>query len=109
MILPPVQKTVRMRQSTVLPADDFWTSLSVSSDAQGGYAYVELPINGAAECNDLCIPVYGNRLRRSDYAVETYYFRVAVTDAPPVITGGPWLAAGSWPMLATSDRHVPLY
>ena len=35
-----------------------------------------------------------------------YYFRVAVTDAPPVITGGPWLAAGSWPALSTSTTRA---
>ena len=54
-----------------------------------------------AECNDLCLPVFGDRLRFSDNTVGTYYFRVAITDAPPVITSGPFVAAGTWPALAT--------
>ena len=37
---------------------------------------------------------------------EKYYFRVAITDAPPVITSGPFLAAGSWPQLATSSSRA---
>ena len=35
-----------------------------------------------------------------------YYFRVAVTDAPPVIGDGPFLTAGSWPVLATSSSRA---
>ena len=35
-----------------------------------------------------------------------YYFRVAVTDAPPVIASGPFLAAGLWPVLPTLASQV---
>ena len=34
------------------------------------YAYVNLPIDRAAERHNVCLPVYGNRLRRSEYTVR---------------------------------------
>ena len=57
----------------------------------------------AAKCH-----TYAFRFTVTDCAGQStqsgkYYFRVAASDAPPVITGGPWLAAGSWPMLPTSE------
>ena len=54
---------------------------------------------------------YAFRYAVTDCASQTtqsavYYFRVAVTDAPPVITGGPWLAAGTWPVFSTSPSSA---
>jgi hypothetical protein len=81
---------------------DIWTEITVSSDAAEGSAWVELPITGLQNAT-----TYAFRFTVTDCAGQStqsgeYYFRVAVTDAPPVITGGPWLAAGSWPMLSAA-------
>jgi hypothetical protein len=82
--------------------DSEWTTLSVSSDAAQGYAWVELPVTGLQNAT-----TYAFRFSVTDCASQTtqsdtYYFRVATSDAPPSITGGPWLAAGTWPALPTS-------
>jgi len=79
-----------------------WQSLSVSSDAANGYAWVELPIEQLQNAT-----TYAFRFTVTDCASQStqsgeYYFRVATSDAPPAITGGPWLAAGTWPALPTS-------
>jgi hypothetical protein len=79
-----------------------WQALSVSSDAAQGYAWVELPIASLQNAT-----TYAFRFSVTDCAEQTtqsatYYFRAATSDAPPVITGGPWLAAGAWPLLPTS-------
>jgi hypothetical protein len=78
-----------------------WTGLSVSSDAAQGYAWVELPITSLQSGT-----TYEFRYTVTDCASQstqsgTYYFRVTL-DAPPQITGGPWLAGGTWPALPTS-------
>ena len=86
--------------------DSEWTSLSVSSDAEEGYAWVELPINGLLNAT-----TYAFRFAVEDCAgqttpSQTYYFRVATSDAPPAITAGPFLAAGAWPALARSEQNA---
>jgi hypothetical protein len=88
--------------------DSEWTALTVSSDAAGGYAYVNLPITELQNAT-----TYAFRFSVTDCAGQTtqsgtYYFRVAVTDAPPVITGGPWLTAGPWPLLPASASRAPV-
>jgi hypothetical protein len=85
---------------------DTWTPVAVSSDAANGYAWVELPITGLQNAT-----TYAFRFAVTDCASQTtesntYYFRVVTSDAPPVITGGPWLAAGSWPLLPTSASRA---
>jgi hypothetical protein len=79
-----------------------WTPITVSSDAEAGYAWVDLPITGLQNAT-----TYAFRYAVTDCASQTaqsqtYYFRVATSDAPPVITGGPFVAANSWPALPTS-------
>jgi len=81
---------------------DTWTSLDVTANAAKGTARVTLPVESLQNAT-----TYAFRYSVTDCASqttqsETYYFRVATSDAPPVITGGPWLAAGSWPALPTS-------
>ncbi len=84
--------------------DSEWTALSVSSDAAQGYAWVEVPITGLQNAT-----TYVFRFAVEDCASQTaqsatYYFRVATSDALPVITGGPFVAAGAWPRLARSEQ-----
>jgi len=82
-----------------------WTSLTVSRDAEGGYAWVDLPVTGLQDAT-----TYAFRFAVTDCAEQTaqsgtYYFRV-MRDAPPVITGGPYLAAGAWPQLPTRQEQA---
>jgi hypothetical protein len=86
--------------------DSAWTALSVSSDAEAGYAYVELPVDALHNAT-----TYAFRFTVTDCAgqaaqSDTYYFRVATSDAPPAITAGPFLAAGPWPTLPTSASRA---
>jgi hypothetical protein len=79
--------------------DSTWTPLDVTGGQ--GYAYVDLPVE--AELQNAT--TYAFRFSVIDCAgqsttSEEYYFRVAVTDAPPVIGDGPFVAAGAWPKLA---------
>jgi hypothetical protein len=78
-----------------------WTPLTVESDAEQGYAWVDLPVlqlqNGT----------YAFRFTVTDCVNQSeqsgiYYFRVARPDHSPAITAGPFLAAGPWPLLPTS-------
>ena len=83
-----------------------WTTLPVMANAAKGFAYVTLPIESLQNAT-----TYALRYSVTDCASQTtqsavYYFRVAVTDAPPVITSGPFLAAGAWPVLATSSSRA---
>jgi hypothetical protein len=85
---------------------DTWTPVAVSSNAAQGYAYCELPVVSLQNAT-----TYALRFTVTDCAGQStqsgeYYFRVAVTDAPPVITGGPWLAAGAWPILSISASRA---
>jgi len=62
---------------------------------------VDLPIESLQNAT-----TYAFRFSLTDCAQQTtesdtYYFRVARYDAPPVITGGPYLATGPWPVLPT--------
>ena len=84
----------------------FWTALSVTRQCGQGYAYVDLPIESLQNAT-----TYAFRYSVTDCASQTtqsavYYFRVATSDAPPVITGGPFVAAGSWPALPTSSSRA---
>ncbi len=86
--------------------DSEWTALSVSSDAENGYAWVELPLTGLQNAT-----TYAFRFAVEDCASQTtqsqtYYFRVATSDAPPAITAGPFVAAGAWPRLARSAQSA---
>ena len=106
MILPRVQDDCTHTAEYQVLGDSTWTSLSVSSDAAEGTAQVVLPISSLQNAT-----TYAFRFAVTDCAGQTtqsntYYFRVAIIDAPPVITGGPWLAAGSWPVLATSESRA---
>ena len=80
-----------------------WTELTVTTDPSGEwYAYVELPVESLQNTT-----TYAFRFTVTDCAGQTtqsptYYFRVATSDAPPVIGDGPFLAAGSWPLLPAS-------
>ena len=87
--------------------DESWTKLSVTTDPTGKkYAYVDLPIDELQNAT-----TYAFRYTVTDCAAQTtqsatYYFRVAITDAPPLITSGPFLAAGAWPVLPTSPSRA---
>jgi 5-hydroxyisourate hydrolase-like protein (transthyretin family) len=83
-----------------------WSALDVTANAANGRARVTLPVESLQNAT-----TYALRFSVTDCASQTtesntYYFRVAVTDAPPVITGGPWLAAGTWPLLPTSAAQA---
>ena len=83
-----------------------WTPLDVTANAANGYAYVELPVESLQNAT-----TYAFRYSVTDCASQTtqsqtYYFRVAFTDAPPVITSGPFVAGGTWPALATSSARA---
>jgi len=83
-----------------------WTSIDVTADAAKGYAYVTLPVESLQNAT-----TYAFRYSVTDCASQTtqsatYYFRVATTDAPPVITSGPFLAAGSWQALPTTSSRA---
>ena len=83
-----------------------WTTLAVSSDAEQGFAWVDLPITGLQNAT-----TYAFRYSVTDCASQTtqsgtYYFRVAVTDAPPVITSAPFVVANTWPALSTSASRA---
>ena len=87
--------------------DSTWTALTVNTDPTGKkYAYVDLPVESLQNAT-----TYAFRYSVTDCASQTtqsqtYYFRVAITDAPPVITSGPFVAAGSWPALSTSSSRA---
>ena len=85
-----------------------WEPLTVESNAEAGYAYVELPVT--TELSNAT--TYAFRYSVTDCASQTtqsqtYYFRVATSDVPPVITSGPFVAAGTWPLLPTSVVKSP--
>ena len=79
-----------------------WTDIPVTANAANGYAYVTLPVESLKNAT-----TYAFRYSVTDCASQTtqsavYYFRVAVTDAPPVITSAPFVVANTWPALSTS-------
>jgi len=79
--------------------EENWSPLTPASDAELGFAWVELPITSLENAT-----TYAFRFAVTDCASQTtqsntYYFRVATSDEPPVIGDGPFLAAGSWPVL----------
>jgi hypothetical protein len=82
--------------------DSEWTALSVSSDAAEGYAYVNLPITELQNATTYAFRFFVTDCASQTAQSETYYFRVATSDAPPVIESGPFVAAGTWPVLPTS-------
>ena len=80
-----------------------WQALAVQSDAANGYAWVDLPVS------QLQNGTYAFRFTVTDCAGQsvqsgTYYFKVARPDKPPVIGDGPFVAAGPWPLLPTSQE-----
>jgi hypothetical protein len=76
-----------------------WTPVDVIDDPfVGTHPYVALPIDQLANAT-----TYAFRFTVTDCADQTtqsgtYYFRVATSDAPPVIIDGPFLASGPWPV-----------
>ena len=87
-----------------------WIALTmVNTDPTGKkYAYVELPIESLQNAT-----TYAFRFTVTDCADKStqsqqYYFRVAITDAPPMITSGPLLAEGPWMVLPTSAALAPV-
>jgi len=84
-----------------------WTAIEVSSDAEAGYATVELPIEELQNA-----ATYAFRFSVEDCAGQAmqsgeYYFRVATSDAPPQITGGPW-RADIWQQLPVRRSQAPV-
>ena len=86
-----------------------WTELTVTTDPSGEwYAYVELPVDQLQNAT-----TYALRFTVTDCADQStqsgeYYFRVKHPDNPPVFGDGPFLAAGPWPLLPTSQES-PMY
>jgi len=86
-----------------------WTALDVSEETFGaGYPSVTLPVAQLENAT-----TYEFRYSVTDCAEQTvssgtYYVRVARTDAPPVIGDGPFVMAGTWPVLSTTaaSAHV---
>jgi len=79
-----------------------WTSLDVTANAAKGTARVTLPVESLQNAT-----TYAFRYSVTDCAGQTtssgeYYFRVATSDAPPVIVDGPFLASDAWPVLPTA-------
>ena len=87
--------------------DAGWIPLTVSTDPAGEwYAWVELPVEDLQNGE-----TYALRFSATDCAAQTthsdtYYFRPALFDDPPVIESGPFLAAGSWPVLPASQSKA---
>ena len=86
-----------------------WTYIDVTANAAKGFAYATLPIESLQNAT-----TYAFRYSVTDCASQTtqsqtYYFRVAKTDAPPVITSGPFVAADAWPVLATSSSRATVF
>ena len=87
-----------------------WTELTVTADPiEEWYAYVDLPIETTLQN----ATTYALRFTVTDCAGQStdsglYYFRIVTVteDAPPVIESGPFLAAGSWPLLATTESRA---
>jgi len=84
---------------------DSWTAI-VGTDVDGGSGYVSLPVDGLENAT-----TYAFRFTVTDCAGQStqsgeYYFRVATSDAPPQITGGPYLAAGTWPRMPSSEESA---
>jgi hypothetical protein len=85
---------------------DTWSALAVIADAANGRARVTLPVESLQNAT-----TYAFRFTVTDCANQstqsgTYYFRVATSDAPPVIIDGPFLAAGSWPVFPISESQA---
>jgi hypothetical protein len=86
--------------------DSEWTELVVTADDEYGYAEVVLPVSELQNAT-----TYAFRYSVTDCADQTtpsatYYFRVAASDAPPVIGDGPFIASGSWPVLPKSSGRA---
>jgi len=86
--------------------DSTWTELEVLSDL-AGYAWVELLIDDFQNAT-----TYAFRFSVIDCAAqetqsETYYFRIAGEDSPPVIGAGPFLT-DSWDVLPASPASAIL-
>jgi hypothetical protein len=84
-----------------------WTALAVTANAAAGTARVTLPVSSIQNAT-----TYAFRFAVTDCAsqttesADTYYFRVATSDAPPVIIDGPFLAAGPWPVFPISASQA---
>jgi hypothetical protein len=81
-----------------------WTTLPVTVNVAKGQAWTTLPVESLPNAT------YAFRFTVTDCASQstqsgTYYFKV-LRDTAPVITGGPYLAAGYWPLLATSEESA---
>jgi|GEM_PF-425444 len=83
-----------------------WTTLSVTSDDDQGYAFVALPVESLINASTYAFRFLVTDCVDQSAQSQTYYFRVAVTDAPPVIENGPFLAAGTWPMLPRAESNA---
>ncbi len=83
-----------------------WTALPVTVNAAKGRVRVTLPVgslpNGTYALRFAVIDCAG---QRTD-SPASYYFKVVRPDAPPVITAGPYLVAGYWPLLPTSAESA---
>ncbi len=82
-----------------------WTALPVTVNVAKGRVRVTLPVESLPN------GTYAFRFAVTDCASQTtpsgtYYFKVVRPDAPPVITAGPYLAAGWWPVLPTSSESA---
>ncbi len=85
--------------------DSSWKPLAVTVNVAKGRARVTLPVESLPN------GTYAFRFAVTDCASQTtpsgtYYFKVVRPDAPPVITSGPYLAAGYWPVLPTSQESA---
>lgn len=84
-----------------------WTALTVRTDPDGvNYAYVELPVEQLQHRTTYALRFSVTDCKGQTTNSDTYYFRVAFYDNPPVIGDGPFLAAGSWPVLPTSSSRA---
>jgi hypothetical protein len=92
-----------------LAGSDSWTALTVNTDPTGEwYARVDLPITELQNAT-----TYAFRFTVTDCAGQTtqsdeYYFRVAVTDAPPVFTTPALIADGAWNTLPAAASRAPV-
>ena len=70
------------------------------------YAYVDLPVEQLQHATTYALRFSVTDCKGQTTNSGTYYFRVAFYDDPPVIGAGPFLAAGSWPVLATAASRA---
>jgi hypothetical protein len=84
-----------------------WKNLAVTADPAQGYAYVEFPVATMDELKTYAFEFSVNDCAGQKTESEQY-FVMPREDMPPVIGDGPFVAAGTWPVLP-EDPALPIW